>query len=147
MLLIAFLLVVLCCYFALSGSSKKSSNSSDAEPSDSSSYVSYLENKLKTALVNIEGVDNVSVTITLQSGFEKIYAMEEQSKTTASGTVITSSLVLVSGEPVLVKEIYPVIKGVVIITSSAKDIGTRLNILSATQTILEITNDKITILN
>lgn len=147
LLLVALVLIVIVCYFCFSSKSKTKNSAQTEETNDTSTYVSYLETKLKNSLVNLSGVENVSVMITLESGFEYVYAMEEQTKQTASGTLTTTSLVLVSGEPVVVKQIYPVIKGVVVVSPSAKDINTRLNILSVIQTVLEITNDKITILN
>ena len=144
MLLIVFVLVVIVCYFSFSTKSEKTKT--DLETNENSSYINYLESKLKTALISLEGVDCVNVTITLENGYERIYATEQQTKTTTSGTITTSSLVIISGEPVLVKEIYPKVKGVVVVSSSAKDIGVRMNILYAIQTILEISNDQITIL-
>lgn len=145
MILIALVLVILICYFAFSNSAKTKEKTT--EETNTSSYVSLLETKLKNALVSIDGVDDVNVMITLENGFEYVYATEEETKQTASGTLKTTSLVLVSGQPVVVKEIYPKIKGVVVVTPAAKNINTRLNILSLIQTVLEITNDKITILN
>lgn len=145
MLLIALILVILICFFAFSNNTKPKEES--IQETNTSSYVADLENKLKNSLIKIDGVDDVSVMITLENGFEYVYATEEETKQTASGTLKTTSLVLVSGQPIVVKEIYPTIKGVVVITPAAKNINIRLNILSAIQTVLEVTNDKITILN
>ena len=145
-LIISLLTIVILIYFSSFKNSSSKENTSN-ESNTASSYSAYLESKLKTALVNIDGVNNVSVIITLESGFEYVYATEEETKTTSTGTLTTSSLVLIDKKPVVVKELFPKIKGVVVITPSAKDINTRLNILSAIQTILEVSNDKITIIN
>ena len=127
----------------------KSSNSSDKDVSYDSNYeyASYLESKVKQSLKSIENVGNVSVTITFDGGVEYVYAQEEETKTTSSGSITSSSLVLVSGKPVLVKEVYPKIKGIVIVASGAKNIKVKMDILQAVQTVLDVTNEKITILN
>lgn len=143
-LFILVVLVIIVCYF----SSLFKHQDKQQEPQDlsTSSYVEYLESKLMQNLNNLEGVDNASVMITLESGFEYIYATDEEIKTTSTGTLTTTELVLVSGQPVIEKEIYPTIKGVVVVASGAKDVKVKLNILSVVQTVLEVSNDKITIL-
>ena len=127
----------------------KSSNLGDQDVSYDSNYeyASYLESKVKQSLKSIENVGNVSVTITFDGGVEYVYAQEEETKTTSSGSITSSSLVLVSGKPVLVKEVYPKIKGIVIVASGAKNIKVKMDILKAVQTVLDVSNEKITILN
>ena len=51
-----------------------------------SRYVDELENKIESLCSNVQGVSNVSVTVYLDSGFETVYAYNEQSKETSSGT-------------------------------------------------------------
>ena len=145
LLLIALILVILLLYFSFKPSSNRSTKTEDT--SQTQSYANSLEEKLETSLKSIDGVTDVSVLITLETGFEYVYAQEELTKQTATGSQTSTSLVLVSGQPVIVKEIYPKIKGVVIISSGAKDVKTRLNILSVIQTVLEISNDRITIVD
>lgn len=142
---ISILLLIIIFYFALKPSEK--SKQDNTIKITTSSYSENLENKLEKALLSIDGVEKVNVLITLETGFEYVYATEQQTKSTLNGTQTTTSLVLVSGEPVIVKEIYPIIKGVVIVCNNAKNIKTRLDILSVAQTVLEISNDKITIID
>ncbi len=48
-------------------------------------YVDDLENKIGALCSKIQGVSNVSVTVYLDSGFETVYAYNEQSKATSNG--------------------------------------------------------------
>ena len=148
LLFIAITLIIIICYFSFSSFGFKEDPLEKVDQDISTSnYVEYLEEKLEKSLRSLEGVTDATVMITLESGFEYVYATDEETKTTSSGTLTTSSLVLVSGQPVVEKEIYPIIKGVVVVASAAKDIQVKLNILSLIQTILEVPNEKITILN
>lgn len=148
-LLIVFLLVIILVYFLaikIPDNEETTANESQ-ETTSTSSYVEYLEDKLVNVLSSIEGVGKLDVIITLDSGFEYIYATEESVKDTSSGKLTTSNIVLVSGQPIIVKEIYPIIKGVVVVSSGAKDLGVKLNLLNAVQTVLEVPNANITILS
>lgn len=113
-------------------------------------YVDSLENKLCNVLSNISGVGQVDVIITLASGFSYVFATDTETKTTTSGstetTVTTEETILVSNEPVVVKEIFPEIKGVVVVAKGSENIGVKLNILAAVETVLEIEAKDITIL-
>lgn len=48
-------------------------------------YVESLEGKIGSLCSKIQGVSNVSVTVYLDSGFETVYAYNEQSKATSNG--------------------------------------------------------------
>lgn len=113
-------------------------------------YVDYLENKLNNVLSKISGVSNVNVIITLESGFGYEYVTEEETKTSTNGatstTITTTTVVMVSNEPLVNQEIYPKIKGVVVVAKGAEDTGVKLKILSAIQTVLNVSNSNITIL-
>ncbi len=114
--------------------------------STSGEYIDYLENKLENVITKVKGAGNVEVVVTLEKGFEYIYLTEEETRHTSNGTVITtSSVVLVNGQPVIKEEIYPVVKGIVVIAGGAKDISVKMDILSIIQTVIEIDNSKINI--
>lgn len=143
-IILSIVLIILAYYFI---STAKTTTSSTSEPIDSTSeYVQYIENKLEATIRSIDQVTSVNVNVSLESGFEYVYATNDETKTTSSGTLSSSDLVLVSGQPVLLKEIYPKIQGVVIVVNNV-DIKTRLSILEAVQTALEISNEKITIIS
>lgn len=111
-------LIICAVYFTLfTGSGKTDTNNdiSTEEFTTSEEYVDYLENKLCNVLSKISGVGNVSAIITLETGFTYEYATDTETKTTTSGsnetTITTDTIIIVDGEPVVIKEIYPVIKG------------------------------------
>lgn len=116
--------------------------------SSSSEYTEYLENKLENVITSVKGAGDVKVILSLEKGFEYIYATEEETKTTSNGTSITTvSILMVDGQPVIKEEIYPLVGGVVVIASGAEDVGVRMNILSIIQTVVKVDNSKINILD
>lgn len=153
-LAVGLALIVGCVYFISISSPKKVENNSKTQIDNfstnfetSAEYIDYLENKLESVITRVKGVGDVDVLITLEKGFEYIYATEEETKTTSNGTSITSSnLVLVNGQPVIKEEIYPVVKGIVVIAYGAEDVSTKMNILSLIQTVVEVDNSKINIM-
>ena len=85
--------------------------------------------------------------VTLGSGFEYVYATEEVVKQSANGTTTTTKeIVLVGGQPVVVKEIFPTIQGVLVSASGASDATVKLNLVTAIQTVVDVPNSDITIL-
>ncbi len=147
-----FALLVLIVYFAAfkGGGDKNASTNIDTSNqnfSTSSEYVGYLENKLESVLGQVKGAGNVDIIITLEKGFEYVYATEEETKTTSNGGKVTSSTIIMQdGKPVLEKEIFPVVQGIVIVSSGANDVSVKMNLLSAIQTVVKVDNSKITIL-
>lgn len=140
--------IVLCVgYFSFLKSDDKTPEISTQTEDTAVEYVKNLENKLANVLSKISGAGKVNVLITLQSGFGYEYACDEETRTTSSGdTLTTKSVILVSNEPVVEKEIYPTIKGVVIVATGAENFGVKMNLMNAATTVLEIDSSKITIL-
>lgn len=150
-LAILVVVVVLVFYFAfLSPATKKSDDSggnATVSTSAADEYARNLESKLENILSNVKGAGNVKVLVTLGSGFEYVYATEETVKQTSSGsTTTTSEVVLVDGQPVVVKEIFPTIQGVLVSASGASDVSVKLNLVTAIQTVVDVPNSDITIL-
>lgn len=118
-----------------------------SEFSTSSEYVGYLENKLKNVIGALKGVGNVEVVVTLEKGFEYIYQTEEETRTTSNGTSITTStIILVDGQPIMLKETYPTIKGVVVVAEGSSNTSTKMDILYLIQTIIDLDASKINII-
>ena len=82
-------------------------------------YVETLENKIESLCSKIQGVSNVSVTVYLDSGFESVYAYNEQSKATSNGINSEKKYVTIgsgNGESmVCIVEKMPNISGVAIV--------------------------------
>ncbi len=82
-------------------------------------YAESLENKIAEFCSKISGASNVQVTVYFDSGFETVYAFNEESKTTSSGTNSEKKYVTIgsgSGESmVCVVEKMPNICGIAIV--------------------------------
>ena len=82
-------------------------------------YIDGLENKIGTLCSKINGVSNVSVTVYLESGFETVYAYNEQNKATSNGINSEKKYVTIgSGNDeamVCIVEKMPSIAGVAIV--------------------------------
>lgn len=116
--------------------------------SSSQEYANYLENKLENVLNEIKGAEEVDVMLTIEKGFEYVYLTEEEVRTTSNGTQVSSStVVLIDGKPIVIQEIYPTIKGMLVLVKGENDISTRLNIITAIQTVVDIDSSKINILS
>ncbi len=150
-LTVGFAIIIIAIYLSTLGGGKKTESQDSTENqqnfSSSVEYVDYLENKLESVLASVRGAGQVNVVITLDSGFEYVYASKEETKTSADGgKVTTSQLIMVDGKPVLEKEIYPTIKGIVVTSSGAENVSVKMNLLTALQTVVNVPNQNITIL-
>lgn len=148
-LAILFALILVICYFAFlrtPSSNNDSSVTQSGELSASEQYASSLENKLESLLSTVKGAGNVTVVVTLESGFEYVYATEETIRETSSGSQTTTSIILVDGQPVLTQEVYPKIKGVLVSASGADDFSVKVDLITAIQTAIDVPNENITIL-
>lgn len=162
LLLIIVLIVLAVVYinYTSVSSGTSSSGKSNSTPTTSGStyyissleYCNKLEQKLKSVLSSYNGISNVEVMITLDSSMELILAESSEAKNSAvvSGMVEVSSPILidtVSGEaPLVVKEILPQIKGVLIVCTGAT-VADRLAITQAVQSLLNINVSKIQVLS
>lgn len=151
---VAVVIGLLVCAICFAGTNlNKNDKSSDISTETSTTaqeYVQDLENRLCNVLSKISGVGKVNVVITLQSGFTYEYATDTETKTMVSDgvqtTTTTENIILVSGQPVVVKENYPTVKGVVVVAEGAEDVKVKMAILSAIETVLEVQQSEITIL-
>lgn len=140
-LIIAFAIIAILIIFA-SGISETKVETQDKI----ATYIESLENKLSTKLSQINGAGKVSVIISVKQGMITEIATEKKTVTETGIIKIEEAPVLVSGKPIVLAEKYPDITGVVIIAKGANDLNVRVALVSATQTILGITSDKIEIL-
>lgn len=120
-------------------------------------YGSVLEKKLEDILSQLKGVDSVKVMITLEDTVEKIPAFNttKNNETTneldsQGGTreilredmtvqVVTSS----EGSLIVLKEIKPTVKGVIVIAEGAEDLEVKETLYEAVKTVLGIPGNKV----
>ena len=121
-------------------------NTNSTASADVDKYISSLEKKLSTELSKIDGAGSVSVLISVKRGVTTEIATEKKIINNSDGITTEEIPILVSGKPIILTEVYPEITGVIIIAKGAEDLKVRMSLLTAAQTFLAITSDKIEIL-
>ncbi len=145
-IIISILLVMILCIFLFGYGEKDSKNVVNTDPI--SSYVNTLETKLSNVLSNVSGAGKVSVIISIESGMETVLAMQTTTKESASGQTETqTSPIIINGKTVVIKELYPKVKGVLIVAEGAKNIGVMTKLQQATMSLLDIEINQIEILS
>ena len=117
-------------------------------------YCTELESKLEGVLSQIKGAGNVKVMLSVEGSPELVYALDSDTKVStnnnSSTTTNSSSPIIVqtngNSSPLILTENLPIVKGVIVVSSGASDIGIKLDILSAVSTLLDISTDKISVL-
>lgn len=102
-----------------------------------------LEARLAETLSLIDKAGKVQVMITYESGVEQVYAYQIITQTNGTTVTETKQLVTNQGKPVLLYELAPKIKGVVIVAEGAKIATVKQEIVRATQALLLIDKGKI----
>ena len=148
--------VALILFLKMSGtkSTTKTTTTSATQYQTSLDYSKQLETKLESVLSQIKGAGNVKVMITLDGSPELVYAMDSNEKVSnnTGGSTTTSSstpiLVQTNGttSPLILTEVLPKVKGVIVVSSGANDISIKLDILNSVSTLLDISMDKINVL-
>ncbi len=133
-----------------------SSTAGEQKVTGSSDYVTGLEGRLTSILSEIQNAGKVSVMITLKTGTELIPAKDESvsDKTTnekdmeggtrtiteksTSDQVVFKNNQGGTSEPLVLKEINPEIKGVIIVAEGAKSPKVKQELSNAVQTVLDI---------
>ncbi len=145
---------------------KKTKNSGATETVSSTSstleYAKELEGRLEKALSNISGAGYVKVMITFDGVKEIVLAKQTDEKkslttnTTSSGGTNKTETTTVSTEPVLITEngstnpivlmeILPNIKGVIVVAQGANNIRVKLDLLKAVQALLSVNSSQVEI--
>lgn len=143
--------VVIICIIALiystvtSGGSTKKSNS-NAKTAISTDITSEMEGKLAAILSEIEGAGQVKVMITYKTTPEIVTANTKNihSNTSSGVTTVTETVTPIvvtnngKSELIIVKQLMPEIKGVIIVSEGASNIKVRLSLLRAAQAVLGV---------
>ncbi|MBR6290959.1 MAG: hypothetical protein IKR53_05895 [Clostridia bacterium] len=122
--------------------------SGDSEPYYRVSfYTENLEKRIKELCRSCDGVGDVHVLLTLDSGSEYVYASDVEQRQEGSGASVTREYLLVStsdgDEPVKVTEIYPKIRGVAVVCSGGDRADVREKITSLLSAALGIPTNRI----
>lgn len=158
LIFVAILLLIYFNGFSFGGSSSSSTTVNYAL-GNNEQFVENLENKLKNVLSNIEGAGNVNVMVSLSSGYEIVIAKSEEEKTTttqnsngtsSSVTVVTDPIIIEQNgvrQPIILMEVLPKIKGIIVVSSGADNVKVKLDLLTAVQALVEISTENIQIFN
>lgn len=109
-------------------------------------YVDDLESRLSKTLRKVDGAGEVSVVLTVESGMQTVLASKTTTTKTDSGTEIVETPIIVNGKTVVLKELYPEIKGVLIVAEGASNIQVLSKLQQATVSLLGVSANKIEIL-
>lgn len=151
-----FLVILAIIFFSSNTDSKK--NETSISGFDIAQYAQILEKRLSVVLSEINGAGRVTVMITLDGGMSYEYATESEEVTTSSSitsgtnskTTKSESVVIVTqngkSSPLVVKEIYPGIAGVVVVCSGAGSVAVKLDIINAITTLLDVDDSKVQVL-
>ncbi len=161
-LLIIFMLGIT--LFLVGGTKKKTSSTNDIQKVEETiinndDYVSYLENKLKNILSEVQGAGEVDVMITLSNEGEKTLAFDytQNSKETnevdtAGGTraikdeSISTNAIYNGSSPVILKESQPDVEGVLILAEGGDDVYIVEAFTKVAQALLDVPAHKIQVL-
>lgn len=108
-------------------------------------YVREMEEKLVSVLSQVKGAGRVNAMVTAvgSATLEIAYNIDEKSvtqngsgETSTTTTTVTKTPVMVGGQPFVLMEIKPKLKGVIIVATGAYDPAVRLNLLRAVQALV-----------
>ncbi len=103
------------------------------------------EERLEKILSDIKGAGDVSVMISYYSSGEKDIAYEESSRRGSDTEDIDKKAVLSDGEPMVVKEICPKAKGVIVTAEGAADPNVARLLKEAAAAVLDVPVHKVCI--
>ncbi|MGN0960867.1 MAG: hypothetical protein ACI4PF_01555 [Christensenellales bacterium] len=157
LIIVAIIAMVILMNFNTSNSEKNSlaTSSNTYGYKSTLEYCAELESKLQAVLSNVKGAGQVRVMISVDGSPEIVYAKDEDEKSSSnsSGTTTSSNssspiIVTVNGSsnPLILTENLPTVKGVIVVSTGASDVGVKLDILNAVSTLLDISIDKISVL-
>ena len=104
-------------------------------------YTQALEEKIEKFLLNVEGIKNVNVILTLDSSTEKQYAKNESSLDFI--TISQSG----KSQPVYIGEIYPYVRGVAISCTGGESDDVKIKITKLISAYLGIPTNRIQIVS
>lgn len=109
-----------------------------------------IEEKMESILSDVKGAGNVKVMITYKAGSEKIvaYNTDKESENKEEGFTSNekSEPALAKDSPIVLKEMYPEIEGVLIVAEGGGNIQVKNNLISASMALLPVDVNKIEVL-
>ena len=122
------------------------------DAAESDFHLAAFEDKLRQDISQIDGVGRVSLSLSLKSTEEAVYAADiRESNQSAETTSYESSLSIVSDgsygqQPILVKKQYPTFRGALVLCDGADNAAVRLAVTDAVSTMCGVGADKVSVL-
>lgn len=104
-------------------------------------YAQRQETEIEEILGRIDGVRNISVSITYTSGVEQVYAYNTTTKTQNGITTEESEVILIDDQPLIEQELLPKVSGVLVVMEG--DAIARFKVVQALVTLLSIDQNQI----
>ena len=123
---------------------KNSSQTTETAPTATAGtdHAAELESRLEGILSGMAGVGGVRVMLTLDRTEEQVIAMNDRSAGNDKNASTESRPATVSGggreEPIVLTEVLPRIRGVIVLAEGAGNIAVKYNIVAAVSTVLGI---------
>lgn len=111
------------------------------DDTDLTEYIQLQQRQITNLLEKIDGVSNISVTITYTSGIEQVFAYNTSTETKNNVTTTKSEIIMVGDKPLVAQEILPKISGVVVVMRG--DALARIKVIEALTTLLNVSKDQI----
>lgn len=116
---------------------------------DYESYVSSLESRTQNIISSIDGVGKCRVMITLEQTDESVFAKNTDESSQNGNFSKKSEYVLYENanndEPILVKQYFPKVYGVVIVCQGGDDTAVRERVISSVSALYDIPYSKISV--
>ncbi len=134
---------------------KRKEGTTEASAQTTAEYTAALEERLTALVERIEGVGRCRVMITLENGVKYVYASEEktgrdhktQGDTESLADDSETSVILVQTddgyEGLLVTELQPTVKGVVVVCEGGGDLTVQARVKEALTAVLNVTEKRV----
>ena len=144
---------VLICANSFFGTGKKNTAEGAADISRPESGV---KEELEEILSMVKGAGHVKVMITYESTGEKYYASDVTSENNSGGASAadgrtqtrskqSKKVITPSNSPVLTKEDFPKVMGVIVVCDGGGDVQVKSDIISAVKSVLDVADHKISV--
>lgn len=108
------------------------------------------EQKLAEILSNVKGVGEVRVMIEYSEGKESVVAENRKSENSSqvdnNQNKSETEIVFSNNNPVILKEIYPKVKGVIIVAQGGDNVEIKNQLISAVMSLMDLDANKIEVL-
>ena len=116
---------------------------SSLENGDPREYEAFVEAKVREICSSINGVENISVAVTLSGGYRAVYAVNSQSTSSGYKSEIVTTGSGSAEKPLIVGYDYPEISGIGIVCEGGERADIKKRIISLISSAFNISTNKI----